>query len=585
MRTVMNNHVRARTDSRPSRPARRALLGCAVLLSLAAPAGAMAAETTMIKLIKGLMATGALKPEDGQALLVQAEAEAAAAQRGAAGAASASSGGIALEAGDVRVPYVPQSVRDGIRDEVRQDVMAQAKAEGWAAPNEVAEWTQRIKVTGDVRVRSESRFYGDDNSGIVSNWAAVNAGSGFDTNTNTNLQLPPLLNTRQDRRNLWRIRARLGVEAMIGDHTTAGIRLASGSSNGPVSTTEQLGGGLSKKDVWLDQAWLAYSPADWLTVRGGRFGNPFWSSDTLFSNDLNFDGLAANLKYGFGDGDLDLFGTLAVAPLEYTSDSLQSRSGEKSPNENKWLSGAQAGVNWRFNDDNALRAALGYYDFKNISGRLSSPCALYSGAVGCDTDWSRPAFMQKGNTLMLIRDIALNPMDPAGTPTPQYVGLASAFRLATLNLRWDTRLAQDIGLRLEGDFIRNLAYDTQAMFRRANNGIVNNFGAGDAPGIDTFRSGDTAWMLQATFGATDLKEKGQWQALLGYKRIEADALPDAYNDPNFHLGGTNARGYYVGGAYALDARSWISGKWMAAKAVSGPPLAIDVFQLEFNTGF
>ncbi|HDS1649534.1 TPA: putative porin [Stenotrophomonas maltophilia] len=581
----MNNHVRARTDSRPSRPARRALLCCAVLLSLAAPAGAMAAETTMIKLIKGLMASGALKPEDGQALLVQAEAEAAAAQRGAAGAASASSGGIALEAGDVRVPYVPQSVRDGIRDEVRQDVMAQAKAEGWAAPNEVAEWTQRIKVTGDVRVRSESRFHGDDNSGIVSNWAAVNAGSGFDTNTNTNLQLPPLLNTRQDRRNLWRIRARLGVEAMIGDHTTAGIRLASGSSNGPVSTTEQLGGGLSKKDVWLDQAWLAYSPADWVTVRGGRFGNPFWSSDTLFSNDLNFDGLAANLKYGFGDGDLDLFGTLAVAPLEYTSDSLQSRSGEKSPNENKWLSGAQAGVNWRFNDDNALRAALGYYDFKNISGRLSSPCALYSGAVGCDTDWSRPAFMQKGNTLMLIRDIALNPMDPAGTPTPQYVGLASAFRLATLNLRWDTRLAQDIGLRLEGDFIRNLAYDTQAMFRRANNGIVNNFGAGDAPGIDTFRSGDTAWMLQATFGATDLKEKGQWQALLGYKRIEADALPDAYNDPNFHLGGTNARGYYVGGAYALDARSWISGKWMAAKAVSGPPLAIDVFQLEFNTGF
>jgi hypothetical protein len=81
MRTVMNDHVRARTDSRRPRPARRALLCCAVLLSLAAPAGAMAAETTMVKLIKGLIASGALKPEDGQALLVQAEAEAAAAQR------------------------------------------------------------------------------------------------------------------------------------------------------------------------------------------------------------------------------------------------------------------------------------------------------------------------------------------------------------------------------------------------------------------------------------------------------------------------------------------------------------------------
>ncbi len=263
-----------------------------------------------------------------------------------------------------------------------------------------------------MRVRSESRFYSERNSDIVSNWSSINSGNGFDTNTNTNLQLPPLLNTRQDRRNLWRIRARLGIEATIGQHTTAGVRLASSSSNGPVSTTEQLGGGLSK-DVWLDQAWLAYSPADWVTVRGGRFGNPFWTSDTLFSNDLNFDGLAANLQYDFDGGDLGLFANLAVVPLEYTSDSAPSQSRVKTPNENKWLSGAQVGMNWRFNDDNALRAALGYYDFKNISGSLSSPCALYAGAVGCDTDWSRPAFMQKGNTLMLIRDIARNPLDPA----------------------------------------------------------------------------------------------------------------------------------------------------------------------------
>ena len=86
--------------------------------------------------------------------------------------------------------------------------MAQARSEGWAAPNEVAEWTKRIKVTGDMRVRSESRFFSERNSDIVSNWSSINSGNGFDTNTNTNLQLPPLLNTRQDRRNLWRIRAR-----------------------------------------------------------------------------------------------------------------------------------------------------------------------------------------------------------------------------------------------------------------------------------------------------------------------------------------------------------------------------------------
>jgi len=592
----MNIRTRVLNASIP-RPARRALLCCAVLLALGAPAGAMAAEeTTMVKLIRGLIDSGALRPEDGQALLLQAQAEAAAQAVPAAGRATGvaggaatttptTTGGVALEQGDVRVPYVPQHVRDGIRDEVRQDVMAQAKAEGWAAPNEVADWTKRLKISGDMRVRSESRFYSDSNSDIEIDWAAINNGSGYDTNANTNLALPPLRNTRQDRRNLWRIRARLGVEAGITARTTAGIRLASGSNDGPVSTTEQLGGGLTKKDIWLDQAWIAYQATDWLAIKGGRFGNPFWSSDTLFSNDLSFDGLAATLDHDIAGGDVGLFANLAVVPLEYTSDSAPSQSQVKTPNQNKWLSGAQVGMNWQFNDDNGLRAALAYYEYKNISGRQSSPCALYAGAVGCDTDWSRPAFMQKGNTLMLLRDIALNPLDPANTPTPQYVGLASAFRLANLNLRWDAALTESIGLRLESDYIRNLAYDRDAMFARARGGIVNNFGGGGATTIDTFRSGDTAWMLQATFGAAELKDKGQWQALLGYKRIEGDALPDAYNDPNFHLGGTNARGYYLGGAYALDHRSWISGKWLSAKEVSGPPLAIDVFQLEFNTGF
>ena len=583
----MNIRNRIRNAPQP-RPVRRALLCCAVLLALGAPAAAMAAEeTTMVKLIRGLIASGALRPEDGQALLLQAQAEAAAARTAAApSAATASTGGIALEPGDVRVPYVPQHVRDGIRDEVRTEVLTQAQQEGWAAPNEVAEWTKRIRVSGDMRVRSESRFYSDRNSDIEIDWAAINNGSGYDTNPNTNLGLPPLRNTRQDRRNLWRIRARLAVEADIGEHTRAGVRLASGSSSGPVSTTEQLGGGLEKKDLWLDQAWLSYAPTYWATIKGGRFANPFWSSDTLFSNDLNFDGVAANfITPWLYAGSVSWFGTLAVVPLEYTSDNAPSQSQVKTPNENKWLSGAQMGVDWRFNEQNTVRAALAYYDYKNVSGQVSSPCLLYAGAPGCDTDWSRPAFMQKGNTLMLIRDIGLNPLDPANTPTPQYVGLASAFRLANLNLRWDTSLNYALNMRLEADYIRNLAYDREAMFARANGGIVNNFGNGGETTSEAFRSGDTAWMLQATFGATELKQKGQWQALLGYKRIEPDALPDAYNDPNFHLGGTNARGYYVGGAYAFDQRTWISGKWMAAKEVFGPPLAIDVFQLEFNTGF
>lgn len=553
-------------------------IGIALCAATAQAQEAQAGESTMIKLIRGLIDSGALKPEVGQALLAEA-------QREATGPAPASA--IAAQPGDVRVPYIPETVRDGIRDEVKAEVMAQARAERWAAPEQVPEWTQHIRMQGDVRVRNESRLYSERNSDIEVDWSRINGGSGYDINQNTNLNLPPLRNTREDRTNSWRIRARIGVVADLGEHARAGVRLASGNDDGPVSSTQTLGGGLAKKDAWLDQAWLSWSPVDWMEIIGGRFSNPYWSTDTLFSNDLNFDGLAFKYADNVGPDGLSLFATLGLTPLEYSSDGFPSSSQNKMESENKWLNGLQLGANWKFGDAQVLRAALAYYDFRNVAGELSGPCALYAGADHCSSDWSRPAFMQKGNTLMLLRDIALDPLDPANTPLPQYVGLASEFELLDFNLAWETPAFADYGLRLEANWLQNLAYDPAGMWKRANGGIVTNLAAPASviAGPQHIQSGDTAYLAQATFGKLALKQSGDWNAWLGYKRIEPDALPDGFNDSNFHLGGTNAKGYYLGGSYMFDKNVWLTGRWMAAKEVMGAPLSIDVFQLEVNAGF
>lgn len=537
-------------------------------------------ESTMIKLIRGLMDSGALTPEAGQALLMEA-------QRDAVATPAASTAASPAQAGDVRVPYIPQTVRDEIRDELKASVMAEAKTHGWAAPDQVPEWTQRLRVQGDVRVRNESRLYSERNSDIEVDWARINAGTGYDVNGNTHLGLPPLRNNRQDRNNSWRIRARLGVVADLGEHTRADVRLATGNDNGPVSSTQTLGGGLAKKDLWLDQAWLSWAPVQGLEVIGGRFGNPYWSTDTLFSNDLNFDGVAFKYRQALGDEGLSLFATLGLTPLEYSSDGFPSTSQSKMKSENKWLNGLQVGADWQFGNEQKLRAAVGYFDFRNIAGEYSQPCALYAGADFCSSDWSRPAFMQKGNTLMLLRNIALNPLDPANTPMPQYVGLASEFELLDLNLAWETPLFAGYALRLEGHGIKNLAYDRNAMWRRAQGGIVTNLAtaANGVAGPQDIDSGDMAYMAQATFGHLALKQAGDWNLWLGYKRLEADALPDAYNDSNFHLGGTNAKGYYLGSSYMFDKNVSLTGRWMAAKEITGAPQSIDVFQLEVNAGF
>ena len=590
------NHL-TNIQRRGAMPAlRQCALAAAVASAFVLAAGNAAAqaapaptETTMVKLIRGLIQSGTLARDVGEALLAQAQTEAMAAQQAQQriAATAGTAGGVRLEAGDVRVPYISQTVRDQIRDEVKAQVMAQAKDEGWAAPNETPEWSKRIRFEGDVRVRNESRSYAGNNSDIEINWPSLNQGSGYDVNPNTNLSLPSILNTRQDRRNLFRARARVGLLADLSENTKAGVRLASGSDESPVSTTQTLGGGLGKKSVWLDQMWISHKPFDWLTVTGGRFGNPFMSSDLVFSNDLNFDGIAAQFdKKLASNPNLSLFGTLGLIPLEYSSDHSPSRSQEKTASENKWLLGAQFGADWKINDDNRVRGALAYYNFRNISGQVSQPCALYAGADGCSTDWSRPAFMQKGNTLMLLRDIALDPLNPAGTPQPQYVGLASRFRLIDLNLRWDTAVAGN-NLRLDANFVRNTAYDANDIWNRAGirGAIVNNFGPTGGTAQSDFKSGGNAYMLQATYGKPAPAARGDWNVLAGYKRIEPDAMPDGYNDSTFHGGGTNARGYFLGGSYAIDKNMWFTGRWISTKEVYGPPLSIDTLQLEFNARF
>ncbi|MNR78001.1 hypothetical protein D3C72_86870 [compost metagenome] len=590
-----------RSDCAPALPARLSVqklaIASAVALLMATGAAnaqtAAPAESAMVKLIRGLIQTGALKKDVGEALLAQAQTEAMAAQQAqrqvAAAAAAAPAAGTAAmraEAGDVRVPYISETVRAQIRDEVKGQVMAQARSEGWAAPNETPEWTKRIRIEGDMRVRNESRYYGrfNDNENFA-DYAAINAGNAFDVNTNTTLALPPMLNTRQDRKGLMRARARLGVFADISDSTTAGIRLATGSDDSPVSTTQTLGGGLGKKNIWLDQAFVSHRLTDWVSVTGGRFGNPFVSTDILFSNDLNFDGIAAKFDKKFSNDNLSMFGTLGIIPLEYTSDKSPKDSANKQRSETKWLIGAQIGANWKLDPVNRFRGAAAYYSFQNISGKLSDPCALYAGATSCNTDWARPAFMQRGNTLMLLRNIALNPASPANTPLPQYLGLASKFQLLDLNARWDTKILGDYGFRLDGNYIRNLAYDEDEMFRRAGGGIFNNY---DSTGLNNranFQSGGNAYMVQATLGKPSPQIRGEWNVSASYKYIEPDALPDGYNDSSFNLGGTNSRGYTLTGVYAFDKNTTLSGRWMSSKTIYSSPLAIDVLQLELNTRF
>ncbi|PYB97697.1 hypothetical protein DMX09_26360 [Pseudomonas protegens] len=549
-----------------------------VALTLAGQAAAAAApsENATINLIRLLVQQGVLKQEQADGLIAQAEKEAQQARAATAVAAA----GPAAAPGDVRVQYVPAIVREQIRDQVKAEVMATAKQENWAQPNTFPDWVSRISFDGDIRLRQESRFFADNNSNELVDYAKLNDNGPYDVNKDTNSKLPPLLNSREDRDNLFRLRARLGMKAVISPEWTAGIRIGTGSDNNPVSTTQTLGGGFGKKDIWLDQGYLTWKATQDLTLTGGRIANPFYSTDMLYSNDLNFDGVAAIFNHKL-DSDWGLFGTLGAFPVEYTNDTATSNGFDKNESDTKWLFGGQIGANWKINRSNSLKGALAYYRFDDIEGQRSSPCAPWAGAPGCDTDGSRVAFMQKGNSVFLLRDITPNPATPGLTPQPQFVGLASKFDVLDLNLAWDTELPDDLRLRSQTNFIRNLAYDKGEMLKRSEGEIVNNINRNGQ-----FESGGNALMVQFTLGnALEMKKSGDWNLLAGYKYIQPDALPDGFNDSSFHLGGTNAKGYFVGGNYGIDKNIYATARYMSASEVYGPRYEVDVMQLELNTRF
>ncbi|WP_323151966.1 putative porin [Pseudomonas glycinae] len=549
----------------------------ATLVGQAAAAPAPS-ENATINLIRLLVEQGILKQDKADALIAQAQNEAAQAKQAAASTAVAA--GPVAAPGDVRVQYVPAAVRDQIRDQVKAEVMATAKQENWAAPNTFPDWASRISFDGDIRLRDESRYYSGSNSNEIVDFAKLNNNGPYDVNPNSSTALPPLLNTREDRENLFRLRARLGMKAEISPQWTAGIRIGTGSDNNPVSTTQNLGGGFSKKDIWLDQGYLTWKPSDQLTLTGGRFANPFMSTDMLYSNDLNFDGVAAIFDHKLSR-DWGVFGTVGAFPVDYTNDTTTSNGFDKEESDNKWLYGAQIGAKWAINSNNRLKGALAYYRFDDIEGQRSSPCEPWAGAPGCDSDGTRAAFMQKGNSVFLLRDITPNPLNPTTTPQPQFVGLASEFNLLDLNVVWDADLPEDFKLRSQGNYIHNLGYDEGDMRKRSAGQIVNNL---DSNG--NIESGANAWMVQFTLGnALELKKQGDWNLFAGYKYIQPDALPDGFNDSSFHLGGTNAKGYFLGGNYGLAKNVYATGRWLSSEAVYGAPFDIDVMQLEINTRF
>jgi hypothetical protein len=505
-------------------------------------------RNTVINLLQALVDQGVISKEKAAQMVKAAQDKAAA---DAAAVAKA-------DEGAVRVPYVPQIVKDEIAKQVAEQVqpgvvaavVKDAKTEKWGVPGALPEWLTRTRVSGELTLREEGLFFDKNNIPDAElNYYAINqAGGVLQAGQNA------FLETEGDRIR-FRGRARLGVESDLSDSITAGLRIVTGNTSDLVSETQTLDGtapyafGLDELYIRLDERNAQRFP--WLTVVGGRFLNPYDTpTNLIFHRDLTFTGVAATGRFGLGDGSQEqsqIFVTAGAHPLQEVEFSPQD----------KWLVAGQLGTVLRWGEGQRLRVAGAFYDYFNVTGRLNPPdSTIYN--------YTAPSFLRLGNTVF---DIANS---TAATTTVNLFAYASKFRIANINAVYTVAVGRySAGVTL--DAVRNFGFNSAE--------VSGNTGYPVAPRTKGYEA-------EVSFGYPTVLTAGSWRGLVGYRYLQRDAVIDEYTDSDFHyFGGTNAQGYYIVGDYGVANRVWLRFRYLSANSIDGPQFDVDTVQLDVNTRF
>ena len=303
----------------------------------------------------------------------------------------------------------------------------------------------------------------------------------------------------------------------------------------------------------------------------------------MWANDIGFDGIALQGRYKIAKG-FTPFINGGLFPVYNTDLNFSSTTQPKYASDDKYLYAAQGGIDWKITKDLAFKSSIGYYYFQNVQGQVSAPQVAYSAADQFSTDDSRPSFAQKGNTYIALRNIPATIDNNYGTINQyQYFGLATPFHVLSANGRLEYRHWEPFIVSVSGEWDDNLAWNSSNIMDSGPpqlQGPVNNTGANGA-----YDGGNTAWIVQLKVGSGALQKRWDWDFGISYRYVESDAVIDGFCDSDFGGGGTNLKGYAIGGNLALSRNVFIGARWLSATGIAGPQYKEDILQIDINSRF
>ena len=212
-----------------------------------------------------------------------------------------------------------QNVQAGSSDERIRNLERQIKGLG------------PISFSGDVRVRAEPFFGGPTDQSL-------------------------------DRARA-RIRARFNALADLGPQFRAGITLATGDVNDPVSTNANVTGFYTRKAVALDQAFVEFSPKDFrpLTLTAGKFRFPWYNTELTWDKDLNPEGAAESLGFKL---DTPVLKRIAFVGFQLPFAEVAGTSSTNKRIAQQITYGGQVQTTWALGPRVTVSAYSGFYDFR-----------------------------------------------------------------------------------------------------------------------------------------------------------------------------------------------------------------------------
>jgi hypothetical protein len=184
-----------------------------------------------------------------------------------------------------------------------------------------AQAQEPLKLTGDFRVRHEST---------------------------TKQEIKDSPNSR-DPRNREVVRFRFGINRRINGLFNFGARLATGSPDDPNTTDITLGDFVNDLTISLDRAYMELNYKN-LFLTGGKFANPFRSTELLWDGDVNLQGFGASYTFS---------GSKTIIP-KLTG--VYHVTDEQTTNPDSYMLGGQLQFAINPSPDWSLTLAGGYYD-------------------------------------------------------------------------------------------------------------------------------------------------------------------------------------------------------------------------------